>query len=94
MAGKSAIPWTLGRVKSAGLALLARCQNDRCGRTYEANLDSLIAHFGPYAPLTELAGQTCEACSTALGFSLVLDDGGDDDWDSQNEAADRDWRGR
>jgi hypothetical protein len=94
MAAKSAIPWTLGRVKSAGLSLVARCQNDRCGRTYEASLEGLIAHFGAYAPLTELAGQTCEACSAALGFSLVVQDDGDDDWDMPDEAADRDWRGR
>ena len=39
MAAKSAMPWTLGRVKSAGLTLRAHCRNDRCGRSYEANLN-------------------------------------------------------
>jgi|GEM_PF-1774133 len=93
MAAKSTIPWTLGRVKSAGLGLRAQCQNERCGRIYEANLDALISHLGAYAPLTELAGQTCEACSAPLGYALVLEDD-EDDWDPQDEAADRDWRGR
>lgn len=89
---ESAMPWTLGRVKSAGLELRAHCLNPRCGRAYEASLDALIAHFGPYAPLTELAGQTCEACGEALGFSLALPD--DEDWEAIDEAAERDWRGR
>jgi hypothetical protein len=92
MAGKSAMPWTLGRVKSAGLTLRAHCKNERCGRSYEANLDALIAHFSAYAPLTELAGQTCEACNEALGLSLALPD--DEEWDVVDDAAERDWRGR
>jgi hypothetical protein len=92
MAGRSVIPWTLGRVRSAGLELRAHCLNARCGRSYEANLGALIAHFGEYAPLSELAGQTCEACNEPLGFSLALPD--DEEWDVVDEAAERDWRGR
>jgi hypothetical protein len=92
MSPKTAIPWTLGRVKSAGLSLRAHCRNDRCGRSYEANLEALIAHFGAYAPLTELASQTCEGCGQALGFGLTLSE--DEDWDVADDAAERDWRGR
>jgi len=92
MASESAMPWTLGRVRSAGLTLRAHCLNARCGRAYEADIDALIAHCGAYAPLSQLASQTCEGCGEPLGFSLALPD--DEEWDAVDEAAERDWRGR
>jgi len=53
---------------------------------------ALIAHCGAYAPLSQLASQTCEGCGEPLGFSLALPD--DEEWDAVDEAAERDWRGR
>jgi hypothetical protein len=75
--------WTLKQIKARNMEINALCTNERCGRIFIADTDSLIAHFGPEAPLSQFDGQTCEACNSPLKIMLGFRNP-DEDWDGES----------
>ncbi len=64
--------WTLGQVRTRGMALEAYCSNETCRRFYVFDLDTLIEQAGVDFRVNDIPPLSCEHCGAALDIRLAM----------------------